>query len=104
MRKLVGFIEGLPSHSRLAKHSRNDPLSFEEHLLLSVIDGVRSVSFQTSIVAAGTIGSSEYNKVIRDAPEPVERPKIYHDAEPEEEYQFTSITELSALGIIEVNP
>jgi hypothetical protein len=92
----------LPSSSRLAKEIRNDPLSSEEHLLLTIVDILTTVAYQTSISAAGAAGD-EYRRIMKDAPKPIERPTIYYEEPEVEELEFTSISDLQSVGFLKIN-
>lgn len=68
------MIDELPHDSRFKRFVHNDPLDSEEHLLISIIDVLNQIFYQTSLSAASQVGKN-YSKYLKKAPKDIERPK-----------------------------
>ncbi len=78
VRWVLDMLIELPVDSRFSKNMRNDPLDVNDGLLLEVINQLNQVFYQTSLSASAAIGKS-YKKYMKDAPKPIEHPKIVEE-------------------------
>ncbi len=63
----------LPDTSRFVKAIRKDGFSIDQHQRADLTDLLAQLLYQTSIVAAGTVGKG-YGKLAKKAPKPFDRP------------------------------
>lgn len=63
----------LPDESRTSRLQRNDKLSLDQHLAMSIIDGLNKLLYEASI-SAGAAAGKQYRELIRTRPKPIERP------------------------------
>lgn len=75
VRELTLYIEYLPDDSLLKQYLRNDPLTTDQKLYLSILDVLHQIRFESQIGAMAGAGKS-YNKVNSQRPKPIERPVI----------------------------
>lgn len=98
-RRLVTMIFQLPNDSRLSRRVRNDPLMTSEHLLLSAVDFLNRIAFESMNLTSATVGGKIYKKDIqKHVPKPTPRPT--YDSPTEEEKpkrKFLSGRELKAM-------
>lgn len=72
-RRMCELVMNLPEGSRVAKKLRNDPLNTQDHLLMTLVDGINFLNFQNYYIAAGAIGK-DYKKILAKAPKSMKRP------------------------------
>ncbi len=75
MRELLLYIEYLPEDSLLKQYLRNDPLTGDQKLLLTIVDVLNQVAFESRIGAMAGAGKS-YSRVNQHRPKAIERPTI----------------------------
>lgn len=92
-RRLQDFVLNLPPDSRLAKRSRNDPIDTGNQLLMTIIDNLNFLNYQTYYLTGATVGKG-WKKIISKAPKPLNRPKYIEDEKVEEKPRFLSGREL----------
>lgn len=90
-RLVANLAYQLPDESRLKKRMYNTRLDTTQHLLFEIIDVLNQATFQTSIVAAGTVGK-EYRSAQDDAPKRIKRP-VFVEAKP----RFMTTAELRGM-------
>lgn len=96
LRRVANLTSSLPTDSRIIKLVRNDPFDHRDHLLANIIDLLTRVDYWTNVVARGTVDEAS---IFDNVPEPMKRPKIKEEPEPEaekEEIQFMTGRELAA--------
>lgn len=95
-RRVCDLLLNLPDESRLLKRIRNDPMTSQEHLMMSVVDALDLLNYQTYYVAASNIGK-DYRKAWGKAPKPGERPTYEKPKEEKPKKVFTDIGEVKRL-------
>lgn len=75
VRELLLYIEYLPDDCLLKQYLRNDPLTNDQKLYLSVLDALHQIAFETRVGAMAAAGKS-YQRVSNHRPKPIERPVI----------------------------
>lgn len=97
IRRAVSLYALLPVDSRTIKDIRNEVLSIDQNLTLSVLELLSSVSYQTSIVASGTVDKKSYKEAMKNAPKRIERPTLRE--KPKEKKKFLSGRELMGMKV-----
>lgn len=64
----------LPRESRLFRIISDEPITFDEHLLMSIIDAARQTAYFASVSAMAGIDKKYRAKVLNDAPDPIRKP------------------------------
>lgn len=68
-------MEYLPEDSLLKSYLRNDPLTSDQKLYISILESLHQIAFETRIGAMAGAGKS-YSRVNSHRPKPIERPTI----------------------------
>lgn len=64
----------LPHESRLYRIITGEPISFQEHLLMSIIDATRQGAYYSSVSAMAGVDKRYRGKVLSGAPDPIRKP------------------------------
>lgn len=64
----------LPHESRVFRLISGEPFSFEEHLLISMIDAARTNAYFASVMAMTNIDKRYRAKILKAAPQPIRKP------------------------------
>lgn len=92
VRWVISHLINLPEDSRIHKHFRNDAFDSDQHLLATIVDLLKSTAYWSSVNAAAQVGK-DFQKAVKGAPKPMERPTILPE---EKKKQFTPIREARA--------
>lgn len=98
-RRLMTMVLQLPNDSRLSRRSRNDPLMTSEHLLITAVDFLNRIAFESMNLTSATVGSKIYKKDIqKHIPKPTSRPTYDQPTEEDKpKRKFLSGRELKAM-------
>lgn len=64
----------LPKESRLYKLIADEPLTFEEDLLISIIDAARTQAYFASVAAMTNVDRKYRSKILEGAPRSIRKP------------------------------
>lgn len=67
-------MASLPHEGRLYRLVSEDPVTFSDHIQISIIDALNTTAYYSMIAAQGAVSKKAWRGVVKNAPTPMTRP------------------------------
>lgn len=86
VRWVISHAANLPHESRIVKYYNNTPFDTKEHMVLDVMDILRTIAYYTSVGATAEFKESDRRNIHKGAPKSFERPVLREEQKPKKKF------------------